>query len=53
MKNLISAKHFLILYTSNVDQQVRLLQTVFYYCFKEMEQTFLNVVLKHMMAHLQ
>ena len=36
-KNLISVKHFLIIYTSKVNQQVRLLETVFYYCFKEME----------------
>ena len=51
-ENLISAKHFLILYTSNVDQQVRPLETVSCYCFKEMEYTFLNVMLKHMMGHL-
>ena len=37
MKNLISAKKLLILYTSKVDQQVRLSETVFCHCFKEME----------------
>ena len=37
MKNLIFAKHFLILYTSKVVQHVRLLKTVFCYWFKEME----------------
>ena len=49
----LSAKHFLILYTSKVDQQFRLFDKVFCYCFKKMEYTFLTVVLKHMMRHLQ
>ena len=52
-QNLVSVNNFLILYTSKVDQQVRLLEIVFCYCYKEIELTFLNVVLKHMMGHLQ
>ena len=36
-EKLYTAKHFLILYISKIDQQVRLLEAIFCYCFKEME----------------
>ena len=37
MKNLISAKYFLIFYSSRASHHVRLLETVFCYCFQKNE----------------
>ena len=54
MKNLIRMKYSLMVCTStyNADQHARLLEAVFWYCFKEVEKAFVNVMVKHMMGHL-
>ena len=55
MKNVTSAKYLLMVCTStsSVEQHAKLLKKVFCYCFKEVEKTFVNIVVKHVIGHLK